>query len=433
MRTFVPLLSVLMTASAAATPLTLEDAEALALANHPRIGEAAQTALAVGEVTHEVRAAYFPVVTLSATGVEALDRSRIAAGGINNPILFSRLAAGVAVNQLVSDFGRTDRLVRAARLREEAALRSVWTAESEVSLQAALAYYSVLRARALLEVAEETVRARRLRADEVTALAEQKLRAGIDASFAAMALTEAELLRTRADNEVRAGEARLAAALGVPQRPFELAEVPLPPPPSESVEGLVRLALVSRPDLAALRLEQDAATEFARAEAGLTRPTLGLTGVAGRVLEPEDSRDLDPDYRAIGLNLSVPVFNGGLFGARRREAEARARAKAEQVRALEVAVVRDVKVAWLAGRNAHTRLGQTERLLRHAREVQELAEQRYANGLGSMVELGQAQLGLTTAQIEAATARYEYQSQDAILTRQVAGANRPGGRARQGE
>ena len=406
-------------ARAVEVPLKIEQAEALALENHPRIGEAAQLALAAGEVTREVRAAYFPVITFNITAVDALNKSRIAAGGLNNPVLFSRAADGVSMTQLVTDFGRTRKLTQSARLREEAARTGLWTAETEIALQADLAYFSLLRARALLTVAHQTVAARRTRAEQIGALAESKLRAGIDVTFADVQLSEARLFESRSENEALAAQARLAAALGTPERQYVLSEVPLHPPLAGDPQRWIGVALARRPDLVAARLEDEAAGRFASAEAALVNPTVSLAGVAGNVIEPENSPNLREDYRAIGVNVSVPVFNGGLFTARRREAEDRARAKHEQMRALEVAVVRDVKVAWLAEKTAFERLAVTRELLAHARELLDLADQRYENGLGSIVELGQAQLGLTTAEIEASTARYEYQTQAAILARQL--------------
>ena len=74
-------------------------------------------AQAGNEITREARSAYFPTVYGSVTGAEAQDGSRIAAGGLNNPIILDRVAAGLSVSQLVTDFGRTSDLVQTASLR----------------------------------------------------------------------------------------------------------------------------------------------------------------------------------------------------------------------------------------------------------------------------------------------------------------------------
>ena len=113
--------------------------------------------------------------------------------------------------------------------------------------------------------------------------------------------------------------------------------------------------------------------------------------------------------------MSIPVFNGRLFSARREEADLRARAVGERVRDLELQVARDVQVAWLNTTNAFERVKLTEELLRQATLALELSQARYDLGLSSIVELTQAQLNKTRADIEATTARYDCQIRIAVL------------------
>src|SRR5258707_4163885 len=89
-------------------PLTLKEAEEIALQKHPRISAAALKALAAQQVTREVRSAYFPSLFANVTSVGTPDQNtRIAAGALNNPSIFERNAEGVTVSQLITDFGRT--------------------------------------------------------------------------------------------------------------------------------------------------------------------------------------------------------------------------------------------------------------------------------------------------------------------------------------
>ena len=97
--------------------LTLAEAEAIAVKNHPQVSAALLNAAAANQVTTEVRSAFFPTVFGSVTGAGALSGSRIAAGALNNPIIYNRLAAGITVSQLVTDFGRTSNLAESSRLR----------------------------------------------------------------------------------------------------------------------------------------------------------------------------------------------------------------------------------------------------------------------------------------------------------------------------
>src|ERR1039458_6246460 len=91
--------------------LTLADAQKVALKNHPQIAAANYRALAAQEVVTETRAGFFPNVNVYANAVGAENEdARILAGGLNNPSIYDRLAGGLAVNQLITDFGRTANL-----------------------------------------------------------------------------------------------------------------------------------------------------------------------------------------------------------------------------------------------------------------------------------------------------------------------------------
>ena len=119
------------------------------------------------------------------------------------------------------------------------------------------------------------------------------------------------------------------------------------------------------------------------------------------------------------MNINVPVFNGHLFSARRSEAELRAQAAAQNLRDLENRVARDIQIAWLNASTAFERLGLTAQLLEQASLAMDLAQSRYDLGLSSIVELSQAQLNKTSAEIASASAKYDYQLLRAVLEYQA--------------
>jgi outer membrane protein len=276
------------------------------------------------------------------------------------------------------------------------------------------AYFGVLRAQAVQHVAQATVDARQLAFDQVDALARSNLRSGLDVSFARVNLSTAKLLLVQAQNDTARASAALAAALGgttPPQQP--LAEEPVPPAPPAAAEPLLADALRQRPDLAAARLTAESASTFAVAESALKRPSLTLAGAFGTL--PYYQAGISDRYAAVGVNVNVPLFNGNLYSARGAEAAARASALDQRVRDLENQIRRDVQTAWLNARTAFERLDLTNQLLQQATQSLDLAQQRYALGLGSFVELNQAQLNQTQAELDAASARYDYQVQTAAL------------------
>ncbi len=398
--------------------LSLRDAESRALQNHPQILAGQYTAQAGDEITREARSAYFPTVYGSVTGAEAKDGSRIAAGGLNNPIILDRVAAGVSVSQLLTDFGRTSDLVQTASLRAQALQQSAVTDRADVLLRVDRAYFSALRAQAILRVASDTVAARQLVADQVGALAQSNLKSGLDLSFAKVNLSEAQLLLLQARNDQAAAFATLAAALGQSDAPaYTLSEEPLPAPPPADDAVVIARALRERSDVASERLARESAAKFADAEHALWLPTISAIGAAG--VAPFRQTGLNPNYAAIGVNVSVPLTNGNLFAARHTEASLRASAEGERLRDLENRVARDVRLALLDAQSAFQRLDLTNQLLDQASQAQELAEARYNLGLSSIVELTQAQLNKTRAELEQASARYDYQARMAALRYQT--------------
>jgi outer membrane protein len=175
--------------------------------------------------------------------------------------------------------------------------------------------------------------------------------------------------------------------------------------PTNDVEDLIQTALGQRPELLSLRAASDAAQRFAWSERDARRPTLSAEGVVGN--SPMHDDRLAGNYAAADLNVSLPLFSGGLYLARQHRAEFQAQAAAEQLRNAEDDVIRGVRLAWLKMNNTRQRVQTTAELVRHATESFELAGARYQTGLSSMVELTEAQLSLISAQIAQANAHYD--------------------------
>ena len=404
-----------------ATPaLSLGDAQALALKNHPQVAAANYRALAAQEAVIQTRAGYFPAANLYGTAVGANEEgTRIMAGGLNNPSVYDRAAGGVQVNQLITDFGRTANLTASSKLQAQAENQNLMLTREQVLLQADTAYYSALEAQAVLRVAQQTVDTRQFLLDQVTAYATNKLRSELDVSFAQVQLQQARLLLEKAQNDADAAMTVLSTALGYREfHQFQLVEQSPPAnAATNSVSDLVQTALSRRPELLSLRDERDAALRFAKAERDSRLPTVAAVGVAGA--SPAHDSHLPDDYAAGGVQLSLPLFAGGYYSARQREAELKAQSDGELLRSLENNVIRDVRIAWLNFNNAQQQLLTAEVLVQNAAEAYTLAQARYTTGISSIVELSEAQLNLTSAQIVDAGARYNVLIQQANLDYQT--------------
>jgi outer membrane protein len=398
--------------------LTLAQAEQLAIANNPAIASSNFTARAAGQVPFEYSAAFKPTVTGNATGVGADGGSRIAAGALNNPTVYSRVAAGLTLNQMVTDFGRTSNLVKSSKLHADAQNQTAASVRAQIVLEVDRAYFNLQRAQSVRTIAQQTVAARQLISDQVTQLAENKLKSKLDVSFANVNLAQAKIDDAASENDVRAAEAQLATAMGLPsEQRFTLSEEPVPAAPPAEDGDLVREAIQQRPELASLRADAEAAQKFLQAEKDLNRPRIDLIGVAGLV--PAGDVQVPNRYGAAGANVTIPILNGGLFKARQNEAALRALAAKSDVDDLQNRVVRDVRVAYLNASTAYQRIALTDQLLQQARLALDLAQGRYQLGLSSIVELSQAELSLTSAQIAYASAKFDYQTQHAVLQFQI--------------
>ena len=398
--------------------LTLQEAEQTAIQNHPRIQAAMNLASAAKAQVTEARSTYYPTVYGSLTGADAESNSRIAAGALNNPIIFDRYSNGVTVSQLVTDFGRTHELVKSSNLHAQAQQESVLATRADVLLQVDQSYFATLKAQAVLAVAQETVKARQLAAEQVIELAKNKIKSELDVNFANVNLAQAQLLLIQAQNDLQSSFARLSAALGYSdQRTFQLTDEPLPAAPPLDVSILIQQALKDRPELVGQRLTVGSAQSYATAERDLKLPTISALGAAG--LTPYNETSLAPRYAAAGFNVNIPIFNGHLYGALQSEATSRAQAENQYLRDLQNQIVRDVQTAWLNANSAFQRLSVTARLLNEANQALDLAQSRYSLGLSSIIELSQAELNQTEARIAQASAAYDYEAQYSFLNYQL--------------
>jgi outer membrane protein len=401
--------------------LAVKDAEATALKNNPAISVARLDALASQQVVREVRSNFWPQAYANVTAVDARNNSRITAGALNNPIIYTRAAGGATVSQLITDFGHTSNLLASARLQARADEQSAVATKEDVLAAVDQAFYNAQQTHAVLRVAEQTVASRQLLADQVSALTKSKLKSELDLSFANVNLAQAKLLYLDALNNDKAAIASLSAILGYPTlESFELVSdtEALAPPPAD-VDPLIADAFAKRPEILALVFESESAEKIHLADRDQMYPTISALAAYGDS-PVRDDRVYGP-YGAVGVNLQIPVFTGFRYSAQSREAELRAQAMRQRLADLRNRISRDVRTAWLTASTAFDRVNVSQQLLGQANLALDLAQTRYKLGLSSIVELSQAQLQQTQAEIGSAQAEYEYRLALALLRYQTAG------------
>jgi outer membrane protein len=403
--------------------LTRAQAEALALKNNPNISAASLNALASHQLVREQRSALLPAASANVTGVGAYPGSRLAAGGLNNSILYPRVAAGVTVSQLITDFGRTNNLLASSELRAKAEDQAAAATTADIILAVDQAFFYTLETQALVIVAQHTLDARQTVVDKISALTSAKLRSDLDLSFTKVDASRARLLLLEAQNNYQDSLAALSALLGFKdEQDFQLVDdsVEIHPPPLD-VLPLITEALAQRPEVLALRDQVQAAEKFGHAEHDLWLPNVSALGVVG--LAPIRDEHISSWYGAGGVNLNIPIFNGFLFNARAKTADLKTSVEKARLTDLQNNVARDVRNAWHDSNRAYERLSITQQLREQANLALDLAQSRYNLGLSSIVEFSQAELQKTEADISDTDARYQYRLTEIVLRYTIAASN----------
>ena len=421
-RTLVALPLLLVHASAQQTSapgvaqkLTVTVAEQVALKNNPTISVAKLIASSRHEVVREVRSALLPTAMANLTAVDTDPGNRISAGGLNNPVIYERAAYGATVAQLITDFGRTSNVVSGTRLHALAEDQNALATANQIKIAVDRAFYRALSASSVLRVARQTVDSRQLLADQVGTLAQNKLRSTLDVSFANANLEQARLLLIDAENQYEATLAELTELLGVPSdQVLELVDDSgnVAPPPSD-LSQLVSLAMGQRPEVKAQDFQLQAAKKFESAAWEQNLPSIRALGAVGQA--PIRDNHIPSWYGAVGVNVEIPIFTGFRISAQTHEARLQTEAEDQRLVGVRNIVIRDVRTSWLAANTAYLRIRVTAALLDQTKLALDLSQARYKLGLASIIEVSQAQLQETEAEIAGARARYDYLLAQSII------------------
>jgi outer membrane protein len=268
--------------AAGAPVLSLSDAEARALKNQPRLAAEALRAQAAEKRIQESRSSYFPQLAGNVTAVKTNGDTAQAAGAVTTSSVSTRVAGGVTLMQLVTDFGRTRDLVRSSRFSAQAEVQSTEDVRQKILRDVDEAYFATGAAESVRTTAQAVLDYRRVSLRQLTALAQSQLRSTLDVQFAQVLVSEAELAVVQANSNVKQTRAQLTAAMGDASDPdYVLTDQALPPNLDDDVAVYIREALATRADLKALKLQTEASHQFALSEKKLNYPTINLQGTMG--------------------------------------------------------------------------------------------------------------------------------------------------------
>ena len=215
-------------------------------------------------------------------------------------------------------------------------------------MQVQQAYFAAQAAESVRNTAQAVLDYRRVLLRQLNALAQSQLRSTLDVQFAQVMVSEAELAVVRADSNVQKTQAQLAEAMGEEDNAnYALADESLPTAPGTDPAAYVKEAVADRPDLKALRLHSESALHEARADKDQNFPTINALAAGGEV--PIHDSTIRHEYGAVGVNLNIPIFNGGLYTSRAAAARLEARATDKDASLREIEIARDVRMTWADG------------------------------------------------------------------------------------
>ena len=405
--------------------LTLTAAVSQALKTQPTLRQArAQTSAAEGRV-EQARSGYLPQVIGTAAYSRLSSNYTPSPGVLPNSTLnaknsisstsYNWFIGTLTATQLIYDFGQTNGRWNAA----QSAVDSLVATEKLTRLQAITnvqtAFYQAWAQRALIEVAQENLDDQSRHLNQVDASVKVGVRPDIDLAQGRANVANARLQLINTRNAYETSKDQLNAAMGlIADTNYDVADEEAPAVEAEDgpIEPLVTRALESRPDIAALDRQHDAQTKTISSLRGAYGPSL-VASAAGTE-KGQQVNNMVPNWN-VGVTLTWPIFQGGLTNGQIREAEANLQVIDAQLAGLRIQIRTQVNQARLAVRAAKSSIGAADDALVNARLQLKLAEGRYAAGVGSIIELADAQVAYSTARSQVIQAHFSLSNSRAQL------------------
>jgi outer membrane protein len=396
--------------------LTLAEALRAARAHQPTLELARGTLITDEGLANQNRASLLPQLSGSASYTRATSNFVPQPGGTvpdSKQAASSSFATaplwrvGLSASQLIYDFGETINRWKSARVAADAAGESVHVTEAQVDYNARVAFFTARADKDLVGVARDTLANQEKHLGQVQGYVEVGTHPEIDLTQARADRATAQLQLINAENAYSVARAVLNQAMGVERSiDYDLSDEELPPVMGEdgNVETLVDEAKHLRPEMVNLRLNSQSQELGLRSAHDMIWPNLGASGSAN---ESGPALDRTTWNFAGMITLSVPLLQGGAINAQIKEAQGQVVQANAQLEVERQQVRLDVEQARLGIRAAKGAIAAAEDALANTRDRLRLAEGRYSTGVGSIIELGDAQLALTTAAAQRVQAQYQ--------------------------
>jgi outer membrane protein len=400
--------------------LGLQQAIELTLENHPLVQEAGATLKAATARKEQARSIYYPRVDANfdtAAGAGRLN-PRFLVGGFLVQQNLSQYVGGVSVSQRIFDFGVSQYTVDSAHLAERAQELDINARQALVVFNVQASYLNSLKQQRLVQIAEDTVRERGIIKGQIEALHRQQLKSKLDLDLVQVELTNAEFLLVRARNGLKSGFANLNRAMGISgAEDYVLEDLPIEVRKQRPLDTLINDSLAHPEFRKAKELTASADAKITAAKRQYL-PTVSAYVSGGDFQVYDSSRsqaNQTGGWWAAGGFVSMPLFTGFMIESQIQEARAQ-KAAAEAVSTnIQQALTQQVTNSYLDTISFAQQIKLGEEQVKTAQEALSLAKQRYRLGLGSIVEVTQAEVALTAAQTKLAESQYDYKIAEVTL------------------
>jgi outer membrane protein TolC len=377
--------------------ITLEQAVARALANHPTLRAAGATVEVMQARTQGERAIRFPQV-----------KARFV-------YPFIGTESGVSLNQRIWDFQHTHHRIQSSRAQVQASELDQEVQRADVILHTKVAYYTVLMQQQLLLQAEKAKQAHTKRLEQAEGLFRVGRLDSSEVTKARIALDTTLLTVSTAHHDVAKAKIELAHAMGMPlDAPYELEPVLVGQPLQIPLEHALHDALVLRHEIQSV-----AAREEAMQSSVLAAKRDAYPMIFGRLEYRIEGEGADQPAFIVGVGIQGPIFDGFANAAKVKEAHADLRRTSAELTAQKQQVAFEVRQAHLRLTLAEEHIRVTERTKHSAEANFHVVEEHYRLGRVSGVELAEAESLLVSTTTKQMEALYNYHIAMAQLERAV--------------
>ncbi len=402
--------------------LTIDKCIDIALKKNPAIVAAVNTVDVNQSRVGEARSNYYPQV--SATG--SFDRISPIPGTSTAPLgarpIFNQYTSSIILNQTIYDFGRTSSSVDVSKNNLVSSRFDLNTSQDTITLSVKQAYYGVLQTKRNRDVAADVIKQFQLHLDQAKGFYDVGTKAKIDVIKAEVDLSNAKLSLINAENALKIAWVTLNNVMGVPDAPEYTIEDNLSfKQYAITLEEATERAFANRPDLQSIVAKRQAAeANISLARSGYYPILSGSASYNSAAVDIPPSTLLEGGLDHgwdVGVAITIPIFSGFLTTHQLAEAKSSLYVLRANEETLRYQILLDVRQAYLNLQAAEASISTSELAAQQAKENLDLANGRYAAGVGSPIEVSDAFATYVTAQASYTGSLYNYKLAQANIVK----------------